>query len=336
MSDITVVQAKLQFLESISALRSNNTLEAYSNALDTFLKMLVDQRIDISKLPVSQLRENSVADFVNYTTQLSPSTESLYLQVIKSFFEFLDSEHLITITPSRIRMIIRKRTRRSISHQLYPEHDVKHLIEFMNNLEIASTSNRSEMENLQLRDLRDRALILTLADTGIRVEELCNLRCGDINWDEGRAIISRRGNKQAIVRFSTRALNALSDYQSLRIRLDQETGKPRNSLPLFARHDKGTGKKIQSITPTTIRNIVNERVFQSLGPELVGKITPHTFLHHFVTSILRATGNLKLAQVLARHSNIQVTQRYAHLSDDELNKGYFEVFEKKTKQPNDV
>jgi hypothetical protein len=32
---------------------------------------------------------------------------------------------------------------------------------------------------------------------------------------------------------------------------------------------------------------------------------------------------------LARHSNIQVTQRYAHLSDDELDKGYYEIFEKK-------
>lgn len=41
----------------------------------------------------------------------------------------------------------------------------------------------------------------------------------------------------------------------------------------------------------------------------------------------RASGNLKLAQELARHKNIQVTQRYAHLSDDELDKGYYEIFE---------
>lgn len=48
-----------------------------------------------------------------------------------------------------------------------------------------------------------------------------------------------------------------------------------------------------------------------------------------VATILHATGNLKLAQVLARHSNIQGTQRYAHLSDDELDKGYYGIFEKK-------
>ena len=47
-----------------------------------------------------------------------------------------------------------------------------------------------------------------------------------------------------------------------------------------------------------------------------------------MTTVLRATGNLKMAQELARHSNIAVTQRYAHLSDDELDRGYYEIFDK--------
>lgn len=83
------------------------------------------------------------------------------------------------------------------------------------------------------------------------------------------------------------------------------------------------------MTPTTGRNIVKERVEQFLGKEMVGKITPHSFRHYFVTTALRGTGNLKIAQELARHKNIQVTQRYTHLSDDELDKAYHEVFEKK-------
>lgn len=43
--------------------------------------------------------------------------------------------------------------------------------------------------------------------------------------------------------------------------------------------------------------------------------------------MLKGSGNLNLAQELARHKNIQVTQRYAHLSDDELDKGYYYIFE---------
>ena len=39
----------------------------------------------------------------------------------------------------------------------------------------------------------------------------------------------------------------------------------------------------------------------------------------------------RYAQELARHKNIDVTQRYTHLSNDELDKAYYEVFEKRAK-----
>ena len=68
---------------------------------------------------------------------------------------------------------------------------------------------------------------------------------------------------------------------------------------------------------------------RAVGPEMAGRITPHSFRHYFVTSVLRGTGNLRVAQELARHSNIQVTQRYTHLSNEELDKAYYEVFEKR-------
>jgi integrase/recombinase XerC len=134
-----------------------------------------------------------------------------------------------------------------------------------------------------------------------------------------------------LIRFSTRAMNSVKLYLDLRLELYGITGTSPAALPLFARHDKGAGKKIKPVTSTTIRRIVADRVTEVLGPESAGVITPHTFLHYFVTTILRATGNLKLAQVLARHSNIQVTQKYAHISDDELDKGYYEIFEKRDK-----
>ena len=43
--------------------------------------------------------------------------------------------------------------------------------------------------------------------------------------------------------------------------------------------------------------------------------------------VLRGSGgNLRLAQELARHETIAITQRYTHLSDDELERGYHEIF----------
>jgi integrase len=190
----------------------------------------------------------------------------------------------------------------------------------------------SEAESFGLRNLRDRAIILILADTGLRAEEVCKLRCGDVNWETKRVALRVNANKQDIVQFSSRSLDVTMEYLGFRQASDLESGQSLSSLPLFARHDKGAGKKIKPITPTTIRNIIAERVEQVLGDEATGRVTPNTFLHYFVTTIMQSTGNLKLAQVLARHKNIQVTQRYAHLSDDELAKGYYEIFEKRESQ----
>jgi len=181
----------------------------------------------------------------------------------------------------------------------------------------------------QLIDLRDRAFLITLADTGLRVHEACNLVRGDIDWKEYRAVIIGKGNRQDIVRFSERSMVAVKRYLEARARIDGAGGKQLGRLPLFARHDRAAGKLTRRITTTTGRNIVAERVAQAIGKDAVGTITPHSFRHYFVTRVLRASGNLKLAQELARHRNIAVTQRYAHLSNDELDKGYWDVFEEK-------
>jgi integrase len=181
-----------------------------------------------------------------------------------------------------------------------------------------------------LINLRDAAFILTLADTGLRVHEACNLRRGDIDWNEQRAVIIGKGDAQNVVRFSSRSIQALKNYLNLRSGLDGSSGRPLASLPIFARHDKGAGKKVKPITTATGRNIIKKRVKELLGEEAALNITPHSFRHYFVTNVLRGSGgNLKLAQELARHKNIQVTQRYAHLSNEELDRGYHEIFEKK-------
>jgi integrase len=124
-------------------------------------------------------------------------------------------------------------------------------------------------------------------------------------------------------------MQALKEYLNFRAKLDGSTGLPLASLPLFARHDRGAGKKTKTMTTTTGRNIVTEQARLALGNDVERNITPHSFRHYFVTTVLRASGNLKLAQELARHTNISVTQRYAHLSDNELDQGYSNIFDSK-------
>ncbi len=329
---LSITDAMDAYLRLVERSRSRHTKLSYKNALQVFRDVLSRQFLDPSTTPIEKLTEDMLGQFIDHLSVFSPATEQLYLQAVKGFYLYVDSERLAPINQSRVAVLIRQRSRRpGVRIPQFPANDIETLLGKAEQVENLIITNQDEEEalNVILRAYRDRAFLLTLADTGFRVHEACNLRRGDVDWNEQRAVIIGKGNKQSVVRFTSRSLQAMKDYLSQRAVLDGISGKPLGSLPLFARHDKGAGKKIKPMTPTTGRNIVKERVEQLLGKEMVGKITPHSFRHYFVTTVLRGTGNLKIAQELARHKNIQVTQRYTHLSDDELDKAYYEVFEKK-------
>ena len=139
----------------------------------------------------------------------------------------------------------------------YPEDGIKYLIEKMVMISDGDVINNNKEELLLLRDMRDSALILVLADTGLRVDEVCRLKTGDIDWNERQAIITSIGKKQNfIIRFSTRSIVAVRKYLHLRHPLDIGTGYKLSTLPVFARHDRElAGTKIKPVTTTTIRNI---------------------------------------------------------------------------------
>jgi integrase/recombinase XerC len=313
-----------QYIYTVSSARSTNTGRTYRNAMNAFCLMLSDHNLSPETTPISTLPEDAVMWFISALKVYSATTERLYLTALCGFYEYLSAERLCEINLPRIRLLIRQRARKP-GRRLpqFPFDSIEKILEYAKLIALQPATDQLA----QLINYRDRAFLLTLADTGLRVHEACALRRGDIDWNEGRALIIGKGNQQAIVRFSSRSMRAIKDYLTMRVKIDGATGQSLSSLPLFARHDRGAGKKIKPITTTTGRNIVTNRVREALGQDAVGTITPHSFRHYFVTVVLRASGNLKLAQELARHKNISVTQRYAHLSNDELDKGYWNIFE---------
>jgi site-specific recombinase XerD len=325
----TISQAISAYLRSVSDARSANTARTYRTAMNAFAAFLNTHGAPTDQKVISELSEDVITQFAADLKELTPATEQLYLTAVAGFYEFLVAERLAEINLARVKLLIRKRSRKpGIRLPQFPQQQIDDTINYAINLAQIQVNDGPNGERERLINLRDRAFILTLADTGLRVHEACNLRRGDLDWNERKAIVKGKGNREAIVRFSQRSLEALKDYLAGRAKLDGSSGRQLAALPLFARHDKGAGKKVKPMTPTTGRNIIDQRVTQAIGPEAGKNITPHSFRHYFVTTVLIGSGgNLKLAQSLARHQNIAVTQRYAHLSDSDLDKGYMDIFE---------
>jgi integrase/recombinase XerC len=324
MDQNTVTSVAEKYINSVKMARSPHTAITYGNALSFYLETLRANHIDPDSIPINDLSEDTIILLAIALKNHAATTERLYLTAVTGFFAFLAAENLSHVNLPRIKLLIQQRARRPGQRlPQFPASDIDQIIKRISSTDFIN----SEDEQDHLIKLRDRAFLLTLADTGLRVHEACALRRGDLDWNEGKAMIIGKGNRQDIIRFSTRSTDALSDYLKVRSKIDGNSKVPLSALPLFARHDKGAGKKIKPMTTTTGRNIVSDRVRELLGDEAVGTITPHSFRHYFVTRVLRSSGNLKLAQELARHKNIAVTQRYAHLSDDELDKGYWDAIE---------
>ncbi|HOF28841.1 MAG TPA: tyrosine-type recombinase/integrase [Anaerolineaceae bacterium] len=292
--------------------------------MNLFTDVLSANEIKAEEVSVDALPEESVIWMLNALKDFSSATEQVYITSVVGLFEFIAGENLAQVNLPRVRLLIKQRARRpGIRLPQFPKNAIDSVLEYAATL----VSEPSESQSDRLINLRDRAFLLTLSDTGLRVHEACNLRRGDIDWLEHRAIVIGKGNKEAVVRFSRRSIEALKTYLAERAILDGNSGRALASQPVFARHDRGAGKKVKPISTTTGREIVNQRVREALGEDAVGTITPHSFRHYFVTTILGSTGNLKLAQVLARHTNIAVTQRYSHLSDSELDQEYQQIFD---------
>ena len=359
-ASISIDEAKNKYVERVgSSRRSPHTVRAYGTAMRVFFAMLKWKGIDVNTTGIEALSEDEVANFISFLNQskknhtsgdgrksgrkrgnqglgkgktYQTATAKLYLGVVSQFYKFLVAENIRTVNLPRIQMLIRMRGSKSYPQKPQPPREIVEIVETI--MLLGSPPTESLLE--QLRTLRDRALIVTLADTGLRIHEACKLKCADLDLNEGKAMIIGKGNQQAIVRFSSRSIKAIRDYLQEREALDKESQQAMHTLPVFSEH---RGRKITSITTATGRTIVARRVKEAVDainetrdsdnkilPYVVEKITPHTFRHHFVTTVLRQKGNLKIAQVMARHKSITSTQIYAHVDDVELDKEYYDTF----------
>jgi site-specific recombinase XerD len=184
-------------------------------------------------------------------------------------------------------------------------------------VERAIAAARVMTDKEPLRSLRI-AVASFLAASGLRAQELANLKCGELNMVR-RDVFVRSGkeDKDRLVPFSVEAAQDVQDYWAAR-------GWSLRDDPAFANHSRRVrpGEKKQ-LTTNQVRGIV-DTLRTMAGIE--GELTPHYFRHYFANRVLRKTGNIKLVAELLGHSDISVTEIYIHMNTDDLHVGYDKAF----------
>ncbi len=311
---MNTTESTADFINMVLSSRSAQTARTYSNALNLFVSTLPDE----GNTPAADLGIQHVKTYLERLKELSPATERLYTTAANRFYHYLVAEEIITINLALLAQTIKTRTRRQGKRlPKFPKKDIEALIEHAaDHFGIDPPTRCTDGQR------RDAAFILVLADTGLRVSEACNLVCSDIDWKNQTAVIIGKGDKQAVVRFSSRSIEAILYY------IHRLGNCENDDTPLFMRHNNGNREANAAISTATGRQIIKRQARALLGERKSKTITPHSFRHYFVTMVWQKSGgNIKLAQELARHTNIQMTQRYTHLSDSELDAGYKNIFD---------
>jgi site-specific recombinase XerD len=289
--------------------RSPKTIFAYRHALAQFVKTVGED---------AELNTETYVKFLISLRHKSPSTQRVYRTAVRKFYAFCKAGNWAEIEEAT-NHYTRKPGKRIVT---FNREAVEKVIAYCESMNAAGDTSFSA----KLEALRDRAFVLTLVDTGLRISEACSLKRGDIDWLEQRAIIIGKGDKQAVVRFSNRSTQALKAYLHARSPVEPNSRIPLASQPLFARHDIRASKKIRPISPGGMWKAIKDRMTEAGVDRHLVRI--HDFRHYFVTMTYLAKGNLKLSQELARHESISTTNRYAHFGG-EADAAYDEIFNRR-------
>lgn len=155
---------------------------------------------------------------------------------------------------------------------------------------------------------RNYVFLKLLLDTGLRMNEMINIKIKDIDFDTSSIHIKvTKTDVDRYVCFTESTKQLLLKYVL--------TQKITNLL--F--YDFNTGKKL---TTSSVECFIY-RLKKKLCIE--ENITPHKWRHTFATIFLKNGGDLETLRLLLGHSNLKTTQKYLHLSKTDIVKNYREI-----------
>jgi integrase/recombinase XerC len=154
---------------------------------------------------------------------------------------------------------------------------------------------------------RDLAIVELLWASGVRVSELAGLDLDDVDHRESTVRVLGKGGHERIVPFGRSAARRLDAYLARR-------GPAPGPLFQNARGGRLTVRSMHTIVRRTAR-----------AAGIVRRVSPHTLRHTFATHLLDAGADLRMIQELLGHRRLSTTQRYTHVSADQLMRVYDEA-----------
>jgi integrase/recombinase XerD len=267
----------------------SGTIEANQISIRLFLQFIGNQQ---GIIHLDHVTRRSIEAFVEHEQDrgLKAKTVSVRLMVVHAFLRFLVEGDVID--PNVLRKKIRVKVPEALPKAIEPE-NIKALFAAIDHV-------------------RDRAMFLMLLRTGMRIGELLDLKIPEVNLEEKKVILyeAQKTRVGRVVYFSDDAKEALCSWLKAR--------DPKKEFVFY-----GQGRNRMGYTGAQLRF---EKYIEAASLSAMG-YTIHCLRHTFASELLNAGMRLECLQPLLGHTSLEVTRRYARLTDRTREEEYFRAME---------
>ena len=278
----------LEFLENDKK-ASDNTLQSYRRDIEQYQTYVQNNKINYAKISTQELNE-----YFKHLSEIGkkPSTISRNLASIRAFYQFLVKNKKVKKDPTAG---VHSPKIEKKAPSILTSKEVELLLE--------------QPSNIDLKGIRDKAMLEFAYATGMRVTEIISLNISDVNLEESYVTCNKE-NKKRTIPLGTLSLKALADYikKARPILIKDE-----NTEALFVNVN---GRRL---TRQGFWKIVK---FYKEQANISKEITPHVLRHSFASHLIQNGADLKAIQTMLGHSDISSTQVYMKFQNDNIKNVY--------------
>ena len=295
---------------------ASTTVVGYKRDLKVWIEYQGDQDI-------LEIESQHILAFLNYmrtdyvprritggnSRKLTPKTiYNIYIS-LASFFTWASREFNLF---NPMKSIPRPRVPDDPPVEPFKKEELELLIKACDCCEEAVTDRRRKFSMQRSTAKRDKAILLTLVDTGLRASELCALRIADADMKSGRVQVrsgeagKAKGGKGRVVYLGKSARRFLWRYLA-----EREDGEDLEA-PLFL------GKFQRPFTRDALRQVI-----KGLGNKAgIRKCHPHRFRHTFAITYLRSGGDIFTLKSLLGHGSLDMVEHYARIAEVDVEQAH--------------
>ena len=272
--------------------RSDLTIKNYGEDLRAFEEFYgnLDSRLSWESVDSDIIRDwmESMMDKGNNATSINRR-----LSALRSFYRFALARKLVDKDP--VHGVTGPKKGRPLP-QFLKENEMDRLLD-------------AESWTEGFEDVRDRTIIMTFYETGIRLSELIGLDDSMVDFSNRQLKVTGKRNKQRVIPFGEELLATLCDYMKCR---DKEADRQSEALFVTAKGQRMTSSQVREAVRKNLSKVCTLK-----------KRTPHVLRHTFATAMLNNKAGIESVKKLLGHESLSTTEIYTHTTFEQLKREYY-------------